>query len=263
MHRAMATMRKKTQLDKFLDVPENMHAREQILMHRLFLDLKTAAALRGYYLNTYFDDVDHDGFDVIFDDQDYIKKIQVKSVNKDGSTGSWSIHKRILRPSFGLLDKIGFDSSPEGEGSEGGVILIEFSDVGGAIHATYYYTDVFVLLLFYCGAIKRKRKNSQNAIENIYPDWRKGLGSERISVPKAAFLKTKNAEALLSLMGLHSTSQYMWKHHAILLASNAVGNEKMPLPEHVTIEKMRDTLFSELRDLCDEPDIKIGTIATT
>ena len=66
-------------------------------MHRLFLDVKVAAARRGYYLNTYFDDVDHDGFDVIFDDQDYIKKIQVKSVGINNSTNSWSIHKRILR----------------------------------------------------------------------------------------------------------------------------------------------------------------------
>lgn len=72
----------RTPLEEFLNQPRNMHAREQILMHRLFLDLKTAAAQRGYYLNTYFDDVDQDGFDVIFDDHDHIKKIQVKSVGK-------------------------------------------------------------------------------------------------------------------------------------------------------------------------------------
>ena len=34
-------------------------------MHRFFLDVKVAADQCGFYLNTYFDDVDHGSFDVI------------------------------------------------------------------------------------------------------------------------------------------------------------------------------------------------------
>jgi hypothetical protein len=68
-----------TPFETFLLTPANTHFREAILMHRLFLDVKLTAARNGYYLSTYFDDVDHDGFDVIFDDKDYLKKTQVKS----------------------------------------------------------------------------------------------------------------------------------------------------------------------------------------
>lgn len=254
-------MRQKTELEVFLDEPKNTHAREQILMHRFFLDVKTAAARRGYYLNTYFDDVDHDGFDVIFDDQDYIKKVQVKSVHKDGTTGGWEIHKRMLRPSFELLDKLGFESSPEGEGSEGGVVLIEFSDSSKELDANYYYTDVFVLLLFYHCAIRRKHKSSREAVEGIYREWRVGSGYDRISIPKAAFLKAKSADSLLSLMGLHSARQCAWKHHAMRLVSNTAGYEKMPLPENCSLEKMHELLLDELGSICDMEGLIKGTLS--
>lgn len=248
-------------LEDFLNEDKNTHAREQILMHRFFLDVQTAAASRGYYLNTYFDDVDHDGFDVIFDDQDYIKKIQVKSVHKDGTTGSWDIHKRMLRPSFQWLDMLGFGYSPEREGSEGGVVLIAFSDEGGEIRAEYYYSDVFVLLLFYCGAIKRKKKNSQKAIEKIFTEWRRGIGSERIRLPKAAFLKAKDASSLLSLMGLHSSSQYAWKHHAMQLACNLVGDRSLKFPDRVDAKMMREILLGEIKDLCGDSSIVAGDMS--
>jgi hypothetical protein len=235
-----------------------MHAREQILMHRLFLDIQTAAATRGYYLNTYFDAVDHDGFDVIFDDQDYIKKIQVKSVQQKGATGAWEIHKRMLRPSFQWLDMLGFESSPEGEGSEGGVVLIEFSDDSGEIRANYYYTDVFVLLLFYCDVIKRKKKNSQKAIEDIYKPWRRGIGSERVRVPKAAFLKAKDASSLLSLMGLHSSSQYAWKHHAMQLVCNLVGDRSLKFADGMDANKLQNLLLEEIEELCGDASVVAG-----
>ena len=86
-------------LREWMNEPKNMHVREAILMHRLCFDLQLAAAQRGYYLNTYYDDVDHDGFDLIFDDQDTIKKTQVKTVESESATQQWAIHKRILRPS--------------------------------------------------------------------------------------------------------------------------------------------------------------------
>jgi hypothetical protein len=254
-------VRTTTRLEDFLNEDKNMHAREQILMHRLFLDVQSAAASDGYYLNTYFDDVDHDGFDVIFDDQDYIKKIQVKSVHKHGTTGGWDIHKRMLRPSFQWLDMLGFECSAVGEGSEGGIVLIAFSNECGEIRADYYYTDVFVLLLFYCGAIKRKQKKSQEAIENIFTPWRSGIGSERVRIPKAAFLKAKDASSLLALMGLHSTSRYAWKHHAMQLVCNLVGDRSLKFPDHVDAKKMREILLEEIKDLCGDAGIVAGNMS--
>lgn len=160
-------------------------------MHKLFLDVKVAAGQRGYYLNTYFDDVDHDGFDVIFDDQDCIKKTQVKSVGVGNATNSWGIHKRILRPSVQMIDRLGFESSPNGEGTEGGVILIEFQDTGGALDTVYYYTDVFVLLAFQHELMRRTHSSSRQAVDTCLNEWREGLGKEQLTVPRAAFLKAK------------------------------------------------------------------------
>jgi len=252
-----------TDLEKFMETPANMHGREQILMHRLFLDLQTAAARRGYYLNTYFDDVDHDGFDVIFDDQDYIKKVQVKSVHKHAATRKWGIHKRMLRPSLQWAEKLGFESSPHGEGSEGGVILIEFEDVEDELRASYYYTDVFVLLMFHCDLIQRSHKSSREALDNALKDWKQGSGRELISIPRAAFLKARNPASLLALMGLHSLACSAWKHHVFVLASELHGDRSVPMPTHMDVRKLGIRLLNEIRGLCLEPEIVEGKTLTT
>lgn len=135
-------------LRKWMNEPGNLHGREAILMHRLCFDVQLAAAQRGYYLNTYYDDVDHDGFDVIFDDQDTIKKTQVKSVDSKAVTGQWGIHKRILRPSFEHIDKLGFEPSAEGLGVEGGFILMQFDTAIPGTAVKYFYTDLYVWLAF-------------------------------------------------------------------------------------------------------------------
>lgn len=223
-------------------------------MHRLFLDVKVAAARTGYYLNTYFDDVDHDGFDVIFDDQDYIKKIQVKSVGINNSTKSWSIHKRILRPSLNLIDKLGFEFSPTGEGTEGGVILIEYEDNNGSLDATYYYTDVFILLAFEHELLRRTHASSQQAVHDCLKEWRIGLGNERVTVPRAAFLKAKDAAALLALLGLHSTASFNWKHGAIQLVNHIGGDRSMELP--APLDKLKISVWEEVRKLVNEPKME-------
>jgi hypothetical protein len=252
-----------TDFEHFMETPANMHGREQILMHRLFLDLKTAAARSGYYLNTYFDDVDHDGFDVIFDDQDYIKKVQVKSVHKDAATGNWKIHKRMLRPSLQWVEKLGFESSPHGHGSEGGVILIEFEDINDELRASYYYTDVFVLLMFHCDVMQRQHKSSREAVDNALKEWKKGSGRELISIPRAAFLQARNPASLLALMGLHSLASPAWKHLVFALASEIHGDGSVPMPTHMDVRKLGIQLLGNIRGLCAEPEIVEGKTLTT
>jgi len=94
----------KIALEKWMKRKQNSHARECLLLHRLCFDLQLAAARRGYYLNTYYDDVDHDGFDVIFDDQDLLTKVQVKTSIVGGGATSWGIRRRFLRPPFDLVE---------------------------------------------------------------------------------------------------------------------------------------------------------------
>jgi hypothetical protein len=64
----------KHDLQTFLLNPEHSHAKESILMNRLMYDIQLAAGLRGYHIYSYTSNVDHEGFDIIFDDQDIIKK---------------------------------------------------------------------------------------------------------------------------------------------------------------------------------------------
>jgi hypothetical protein len=78
-------------LKEFLAQESNTHFREELFNHKLLYDLKLATMkYRDYHLLTYFSDVDHDGFDVIFDDRDRIKKTQLKVVAAEAKTGSCS-----------------------------------------------------------------------------------------------------------------------------------------------------------------------------
>ena len=175
---------------------------------------------RGYYLNTYYDGVDHDGFDLIFDDQDTIKKTQLKTVDSKAGTGQWDIHKRILRPSIEHLDKLGFESSPVGEGVEGGFILMQFDTSVSDLAVHYFYTDLYIWLAFGCGVISRKDGRSQAAVRKCLKDLQKGLGCEQVGVPSALLLQAKGPEELLALSGLHSCADFTWKHHVFLVANH-------------------------------------------
>lgn len=247
-----------TQLEHFLNEPVNMHAREALLMHRLSYDIKLAAARRGYYLNSYFDDVDHDGFDIILDDQDYIKKIQVKSVGAKNTTQSWKIHKKILRPSIYLLDKLGLETSPESEGTEGGVVLIEYKDTNDKLDIVYHYTDVFILLAFECGIIQRTDGRSQKAVNTCLAGLLAGLGSEKVSVPIAAFIQSKSVESLLSLMGLHSSVSSGWKHNVIRVANHTrqLADRSLSLPT-MPLDKFIQFTASEILGLTDDPTVHV------
>ncbi len=79
-----------TELETFLLEGENSRTKESLVNYRLFYDLKLAAALQGYDLSLYTPDVDRDGFDIILDDQDSVRKIQLKTVSND-STGTLTI----------------------------------------------------------------------------------------------------------------------------------------------------------------------------
>ena len=69
-----------SQLEKFLLADVNSRAKESLINYKLFYDLKLSAALDGYDLSLYTPDVDRDGFDIILDDRDSVRKIQLKTV---------------------------------------------------------------------------------------------------------------------------------------------------------------------------------------
>lgn len=246
-------------LRKWINDGANSHARETILMHRLCHDLQLAAARRGYYLNTYFDDVDHDGFDVIYDDRDTLKKMQVKSVFSASDTQQWNIRKGMLRPPFELIERIGYEPSASGEGNGGGVILQEFdvSADGRVLEVRYLYTDVFVIEAFRHGVVSRSDGRSRKAVDEFLKRMTEGVGSDTVTVPRAMFLRARGTDELLALAGLHSRSDSGWKHQVIVIANNSAPHtdRKLEIPGGLTLAKYKTICADEIRTLSDEDGI--------
>lgn len=197
-------------LKEFLLDTKNSLSREAILMHRLAYDIQVAAAASNYFLEIYHGEVDQAGFDVVLDDQDQLKKLQIKTVMAGSKTASWSIHKTILRPNSQLAEKIDFEPSPEGSGIQGGIVLMKFVCDELSVNVDYYYTDVFILKAFDVGIISRSQSQRMAAVRRIYNQIQRGKSHEKIKIYKSAFLKAKSAVHLLALAGLHSSCNTAW-----------------------------------------------------
>lgn len=200
---------------------DNTDAREEVLNHRLLYDLKLAAAEREYHLLSYVTDVDHDGFDVILDDRDNFRKIQLKSTVNKGKN-SWGIHKGLLRPSFGTLEALGFEPDPRW-GTEGAVILIDIIDdilnQGEAnerkVHnVEYSFTDIYYISLIATGVVTALAATVE-AAKRVRTEIWKGKATDKTEVPRGLFLSAKDPSALLSLAGFHSVYRHMWQGTAL------------------------------------------------
>ncbi len=243
---------KETPLENYLLAPKNSHARESILNNRLFYDLKLAAAERGYFLNLYLPEVDKDGFDIILDDQDSLIKLQLKTVMKDVDTPSWSIHKSLLRPSKQACKQLGFESSPTGTGYQGGFILIEINATNG-LEVEYYYTDIILLLGIRDKIIQLSSPPTEKAINKLFVNLNKGLSHEKVEVNKKMFIKAKNPDGLLALIGLHNTENTsIWRYHIQIMASPC-GEESLAAP----FEKLKEHINKEILSISN------GSIATS
>lgn len=225
---AISKNSKRSFLENFLFAAKNSHAKESLINNRLLFDLKLAAAKRGYFLNAYAPEVDQDGFDVIFDDQDRLAKIQLKTVMKGASTATWKIHKRLLRPTLHTHHEYGFEASPEGCGYEGGIVLMEV-DASSGFNIKYFYTDITILCAFRDKILRVKNPPTTKVIERVFRELHKGGGSEKIGVPKSMFLAAHDPASLLALMGLHnSVSGGYWKYHLMCLIEPAWTDDKLP-----------------------------------
>jgi hypothetical protein len=134
-------------LTEFLKDPKNSVSRERIFYNRLYYDLKVAAARSDYDLQIFAPEVDRDGYDVIFDDRDNQRHIQLKTVLCSSGTVHWKGKKRFLRPSLAYAERLGFVPAKSGLG--GGVILIEIDDATNDGTVRYAYTDYFITLALF------------------------------------------------------------------------------------------------------------------
>lgn len=192
-------------LKEFLGTDANFHFREELFNHRLLYDLKLATiAARGYALLTYTSNVDHDGFDVILDDRDHLKKIQLKASARWAKTASWDIHRTIIRPKPMVMERLGFEVSPNC-GVEGGVVLIDFDvdEKTSSVDVKYWFADIYTISAIALKMLPRHTKTVEAAL-NLRAELFKKGSNEKIAVARGLFVQALNAQHLLALIGLHS-----------------------------------------------------------
>jgi hypothetical protein len=221
-------VREPIQFPDFLHEPRNSVVREKLFNQKLFYDLKLAAAYRGYHLELYQPDVDRDGFDLMLSDGDGVFKIQIKTLF-ESKTQQWSIRKRLLRPTPEVNEWLGFESSPEGVGLQGGIVTITpITEKDGSLKGVEYrYTDVLVIFAICAGLVPGHSVDQEMANRVRSHLWH-GSAREVFNLNKSFFVQALDAERLLALMGLHSRFSSSWRLNVLRHQSF----EYQPRPPH-------------------------------
>jgi hypothetical protein len=222
-------------LTSFLGAAAHTHAREEIFSQRLIYDLKIAAAhTRDYHLLNYYSDVDHDGFDAVFDDRDHVERVQLKTVT--GGTRSWdNIRKYVLRPAARRWEAF-YPHHFNSWGVEGGVILTEIAVAGGIANVTYMFTDLYVIAGIAANVIPRHH-SVRAAANTLIQNLGQGASSESVTVTKRMFVTASSPSHLLALMRLHTDAALAtnWSGLMLIYADHYFGNGQLqlsaPLPQ--------------------------------
>lgn len=232
-----------SKLESWLVDPKNLKSRESLINDKLTFDLKLAAAQRGYFLNIYTPEVDQDGFDMIFDDQDRLTKVQLKAVAPTADTKSWKINKGLLRPDAACCKDFDFEPSPEGTGYQGGIIVIDIAtnpDFG----VTYSYTDIVILSGMFANILSLESPPSAKVLTILWKNLRKGTSRQKTRIDRTMLLRANNPASLLELMGLHNDhGAGIWRYHVQILISPA-NSGKLPGPRDQLQASVNKTLAS-------------------
>ena len=205
----------RTELTKFLNAPVNSKTRERIFFNRLYFDIKLAAARRGYSLTVFEPEVDREGFDVVLDDADTRRHLQLKSATVSAGTKKWTTTPRLLRPELIEIERMHFESSPHGEGLGGGVILILIDDEKAECPVKYFFTDLYIVAALSAGLMTQvgtrgngvkqlRRDQARRVLDQLYEE--RDHNAELV-LPRAVFLELKSPDCLLAIAGLHSVEQ--------------------------------------------------------
>jgi hypothetical protein len=189
---------KKSELEIFFNDRANFHARESIFKHKVIYDLKLAAAERGYHLQSYTTDVDHDGFDLILDDGRNLKKLQLKTVLSCNDVYEWKIHSNIIKPTLIESEEIFHThlgaNYPE---NQGGVILMKINAFkgGNELECTYLYTDFLIIAAFYHKIFSYSNLNYEK-IKQLYEKLTQGYTRK-----EQEFMEIDKFETEISIFG--------------------------------------------------------------
>jgi len=266
----MAAKKGDTALQAFLKAEINSVSRERIFHNKLFFDLKLAAARRGYHLSIFEPEVDRDAFDILLDDGDNERRIQVKTVLARSTTMNWNSTKRFMRPTLIYGGRLGM--APAGCGSGGGFLLMEIDDSSAEAPVAYFYTDYFVATALDMHLLRettapvrqrrgRKKDSRQETASRFLRNLAHGNAGDRIRLPLPLFVRLKSPDCLLALMNLHSTTGCYLPSDMILKALHnrfEVDAQDNP-PQNADLPTIRvfENHMQDILELLDEPDLTI------
>lgn len=195
----------KNRLEEFFSSAKNSTRRESILINKMSYDLQLAAAINGYYLKVYMSDVDDNGYDIIIDSEMVTKKLQVKSLLTTSKTSSWKISKGLIKPDIDEQPYLVAWNNLHPPGIGGGILLQEVKLHERDISIIYYYTDIWIITLFFYGIIGKTRH--QKLAQKFLMALHHGHFHDKQSISKTLFLRMKSPDHLLPIMGINSSYQ--------------------------------------------------------
>jgi hypothetical protein len=253
-------------LKEFLNASANSVTRERLFYNRFYYDLKLAAAHRGVALTVYEPEVDRDGFDVVVDDGDVTRFIQLKTVLASSATAVWRTKKRFLRPDLTISEAEGIPPSHSGKG--GAIVLIRIDAAQYDPQVSYFVTD-YMLLKILASVLGCKRRGASNGLlqnrrQLAYRAWMelyRGSSSDGVRLSKQLFLKVKNAAGVLALLDLHSEYDCYLPGTSLILAEKQgfqVENDGS-IPAEVEMGALAHAhqCASKVLEVLDEPGLAL------
>lgn len=254
-------------LKKFLNAPANTVTRERMFFNKLYFDLKLAAARAEYHLSVFEPEVDRDKFDVLLDDGDNERRIQLKALTKSSGTKRWSSTKRFLRPDLKIGSKLNVPPADCGIG--GGFILIEIDDASEEAPVSYYFTDRSIIYALEAGLLReanspptRRGKPPQDRrklAQTFLNDLASGEGKDAIELHKRLFIRIKSADALLAIAGFHSKETcYLPVNHLLEAEIDQIVVDEDGLSSQGLDRSLVAAAHARLSDivaLLDEPEL--------
>ena len=189
----------------FLIEPKNFVARERLLHNKLVYEMKVYAASHNRQIQMTEPEIDNRGYDfTVTDDVCYeALHIQSKSALVPGGASSWSIYAGILQPSWHDRDIVpDLDGLPiPGLAGATGGILLQLIDTKSAkeneLVIDYRYLDIFCIYANFLGLRKWPYYSPEKA-RAMLKLLQNSNATDRICIPKSAFLPIKSPAAMLA-----------------------------------------------------------------
>jgi hypothetical protein len=222
-------------LSNFLRADKNSVTRARIYFHRLAFELQLAAGRTGpfgYALEVFEPEVDREGFDIVLNDGDYERHIQIKTILKSSTTAVWKIRTRLLRPTVEIADI--FNLEPMSSGLGGGFLLQTVDDDDGCV-IDCAYVDYFTLVALEKGLVGKRPSAARN-VRNVLD---RNNAPETVEIRRSVLLPVKHAWQVLGIMGLHN-------EESVSLVPSQIKDVVIPSPANPGAEAILSDMLSKL-----------------